>query len=115
MLVYDSERSERGPQRRRSGRHLLHCCCICGRLEPWGTTWSTYCSYKELDDEVPIPKFCSEKCRLAGGEDASLVTDAMRRNAKDAEWREPNAVFREQTEAEKYATAAYEQKRRRDR
>lgn len=106
MKVVDSEKSERGLQRRRraDGR-LLHCCCICGKLDVWRDGWSTYCSMKDEDDEIPIPKFCSSDCRAKGGIAARNVTETMKQIAKDAEWREPNLVYREATSREKYNTA----------
>lgn len=112
MIVVDSERSEHGIQRRKDnyGR-LLHCCCICGLLEPWNGKWRAFYSIKELDDEVPIPKFCSEECQSRGGPEARNVTDEMKRKAKEAEWREPDLVYREQTEREKYADAADRRRR----
>jgi hypothetical protein len=113
MLVIDSERSEYGPQRRKdaSGRRL-HCCCICGRLDRWGDGWSCYCSIKDLEDGVPIPKFCSLKCRNRGGPDAANVTEEMKRVAKAAEWREPKIAYREASDIQKYTAAAAEQQRR---
>jgi hypothetical protein len=106
MKVVDGERSERGRQRRKTadGR-LLHCCCICGALAPWDASWTTYCSLREIDDELPIPKFCSEACRAVGGSVARNVTAEMKQRAKDAEWREPEIVWREATDREKYADA----------
>lgn len=112
MRVVDYERSEHGPQRRKTaGRfpRLLHCCCICGKVEPWGSGWTTFCSIRELDDEVPIPKFCSTKCRNKGGVDAQNVTSEMKKKAKDAEWRDPKIIYREASEKEKYAEASYRQ------
>jgi hypothetical protein len=114
--VVDWDRSERGPQRRKttSGR-LLHCCCICGALETWNPhRWSTYCSLKELDDGIPIAKFCSQTCRAKGGHNAESVTDAMKMKAREAEWREPALAYREQTSTEKYWDAAMAQKRQRE-
>lgn len=111
MLVVDDKRSEHGAQRRRSDHgRPLHCCCICGRLAPWGSDWSTYCSIKELDDAVPVPKFCSADCRKQGGPQARNVTDAMKRQANEAEWRPPEVAWREATEPEKYRAAVNEQK-----
>jgi hypothetical protein len=111
MQVIDSEKSEKGPQRRKTadGR-LMHCCCICGKLAPWGEGWSTFCSELELDNSTPIPKFCSEACRQKGGKDAQSVTLDMKKRAKDAEWREPRLAYREATQHEKYAQALYSQK-----
>ncbi len=116
MLVVDSEKSEIGLQRLRAidGR-ALHCCCICGKLETWGPTWSTYCSYKEMDDCKPIPKFCTDWCQKAGGDEAANVTTAMKQRASDAEWRAPETVWREATTQEKYNEAAYAQRRERER
>lgn len=111
--VVDWEKSEHGLQRRRTSGNfprLLHCCCICGKLEPWGPTWTVYCSIKELDDEAPIPKFCSRKCRNKGGDEAQAVTEEMKRRAKDAEWREPEFVYRDATEKEKYNAALRRQR-----
>ena len=66
---------------------------------------------KELDDAVPIPKFCSWECQKRGGPNAQNVTAEMKRRAKDAEWREPEIAYRPATEREKYNDAAYEQHR----
>lgn len=113
MKVVDTERSERGKQRRKTAEgRLLHCCCICGQVSPWGDSWSAFCSDKDLDDGVPIPKFCSEACRQKGGSKAELVSKEMKETAKGAELREPNLVYREATETEKYADAAYAQQQR---
>jgi len=115
MLVMDLDRSERGRQRRRAtnGR-LMHCCCICGKVDLWGEGWSTWCSEKDLDDEIPIPKFCSPACREHGGPKARNVTEEMKRKAKDAEWREPKIVWKEATDRQKYAEAKYLQQRDRE-
>jgi hypothetical protein len=112
MKVIDSKRSEYGPQRRKthSGR-LLHCCCICGRVDTWGETWACYSSLKEEDDGEPIPKFCSAKCRQQGGEKAERVTAEMTATAQAAEFREPTIVYREATDHEKYAEARHRQQR----
>jgi hypothetical protein len=116
MLVMDSEKSEIGHQPRRAANgRRLHCCCICGKLDVWGSTWSTYCSVTEMDDCKPIPKFCSEWCQKAGGKESSNVTEEMKLRARDAEWREPEIIWREQTEREKYADAAYQQQKLRER
>src|SRR5262249_22402485 len=106
MQTVDLEKSEKGQQRRKhaDGR-LLHCCCICGKLQPWDNNWSTYCSEKEIDDGTAIPKFCSVECRNAGGENASKVTNEMKHKARDSEWREPILIWREMTDKEKYAEA----------
>ena len=112
MLVIDTKRSERGWQRRKTATgRLLHCCCICGRLAEWNSNWSTYCSLKEIDDGAPIPKFCSLDCRERGGSEAVNVTGEMRQKAKDAEWREPEVVYRQATDREKYCEAAFQQQR----
>jgi len=111
-LVVDSERSEISQQRRRNAAgRTLHCCCICGKLDTWGDGWSTYCSYRDMDDATPIPKFCSEGCRYKGGPAADAVTDEMKRRANDAEWRDPNIVYRPQTDREKYFDAAHAQRK----
>lgn len=112
-LVVDSEKSEISPQRRRdANKRLLHCCCICGAVDRWRDSWTTYCSEADIDDSVPIPKFCSDDCRARGGPKACNVTDAMKKVARDAEWREPKIVYREQTDREKYNDAAYRQRPR---
>lgn len=95
MQVVDTERSENGPQRRKSAGRLLHCCCICGRLDVWGESWSAFYSYKDLDDCEPIPKCCSEGCRKKAGPRSKNVSAAMIAIAHAAEMREPNIVFRE--------------------
>ena len=111
MLVVDTERSETGRKRRRENGLLVHCCCICGTSGVWTDAWSAYYSIKELDDEVPIPKFCSEPCRAKGGPRAANVTAAMKQTAKDAEHRDPITVWREATEREKYNAAFHAQNR----
>lgn len=103
LQVVDWDKSERGPQRRKTAQgRLLHCCCICGRIDTWGDGWSTYCSEGDIDDGVPVPKFCSEDCRSKGGRGASNVTPAMKQAAKDSERREPALAYRDATEREKY-------------
>jgi hypothetical protein len=112
-LVIDMNRSEVGPQRRKadSGR-LLHCCCICGRLDTWGEGWSYYGSYRELEDGIPVPKFCSPACQVQGGPNAGNVTQEMKLAAQAAEWREPTIRYREATTAEKYSDALRDQRAR---
>ena len=101
-------------QRRKTERgRLLHCCCICGRLDRWRDAWSFYGSYKDEEDGVPLPKFCSVKCRNRGGPEASFVTEEMKAAARDAEWREPDIVYRQATDKEKFDSALDSQKRRR--
>ena len=102
-----SER-EIGKQRRRSqSKQLLHCCCICGKLDMWDDNWSWFGSVKDLDDESAFPKFCSAGCKAAGGEDAYNVTKGMKQKAKDAEWRDPEP-YREPERPRNYNDAAYE-------
>jgi len=112
MLVPDRKNSEVGRQRRKtaSGR-LLHCCCICGTLDTWKSTWEYYGSYKDEEDGVALPKFCSKACRNTGGPDASLVTTEMKETARNAEWREPDTTYREATDKEKFRFAVDKQKR----
>src|SRR6185312_1281190 len=113
MKVVDFENSERGPQRRRgAGNRALHCCCICGRLDVWSDTWSTYCSERDLDEEAAIPKFCSTACRKKGGPNAANVTLEMREGAKAAEWRDPLPAYRDATDREKYFAATQRQRNR---
>lgn len=113
MKVVDDKTSEHGLQRRKmSNGRLLHCCCICGVVAPWTDGWSTYCSIREIDDGLPIPKFCSEKCRLQGGVAARDVTPEMKQRAKDAEWRPPTLAYREATDREKYRDAMHSQRAR---
>ncbi len=116
MQVVDTARSERGQQRRKtSDGKLLHCCCICGRLEAWRKDWTAHYSIKDLDDGNPIPKFCSDACKRKGGHRASAVTVEMKQTARNAELREPNIVYREATDEEKYRAAAGQQRREKDR
>jgi hypothetical protein len=111
MRVVDWKNSEHGPQRRRdAGGRLLHCCCICGRLAPWGDGWSYYGSYKDLEDGTPVPKFCSEVCKAKGGPDAAHVTAEMKETARASEWREPTLQYCTATEAERYNSALQRQR-----
>ena len=110
MKVVDYDQSESGDQRRTAKNgELLHCCCVCGKLDIWGDSWSTYCSYKEMDDGVAIPKFCSDQCRAKAGPRASNISDDMKETARKAEWRPPNIVYRELTDIEKYRHALHRQ------
>lgn len=111
-MVIDYAASEIGQHRRKTdtGR-LLHCCCICGTVDVWDDgKWSTFCSAKELDDESPIPKFCSDACRARGGVKACNVTARMKEAAKEAEWRDPILVYRKATDAENYRDAVANQR-----
>ncbi len=113
----DHSKSEVGPQRRKMGHKLLHCCCVCGTVAPWGQTWSTYCSIADMDDGVAIPKFCSRLCQEKGGPEAQNVTEAMKEAARTKEWRDPIVVYRkrEMTEREKWQDAVRRQKARQQR
>lgn len=110
MLVRDWDKSERGPQRRKtSAGRLLHCCCICLNCEPWSASWSYYASMKEEDDGVPLPKFCSDACKAKAGPQCSNITEGMKAAARALEWRDPEPAYRNATEREKYNYAAREQ------
>ncbi len=107
----DESKTERGPQRRKMGFLLLHCCCICQTVSIWGDGWSTYCSEADIDECVAIPKFCSRLCREKGGPKASNVTPAMKQAAHLLEYREPRIVYRERemSEREKWQEAVRRQ------
>lgn len=109
----DEAKSERGPQRRKMGSRLLHCCCICKTVAPWGDGWSTYCSDADIDDGLAIPKFCSRFCAEKGGPEATNVTQEMKDLARAMEWREPRIVYRERemTDREKWQEAVRRQRR----
>lgn len=110
----DSTKTEIGPQRRKMGNRLLHACCICHTVAPWGEGWSTYCSEADIDDGVAIPKFCSRLCAEKGGPEARNVTKAMKEAARELEWREPRVVWRERemTDREKWQEAVRRQRPR---
>lgn len=118
MKVKDTERSENGPQRRKTdpaswGRErLLHACCICHRVGVWGDGWSSYYSLLGLDECKPIPKFCSANCADQAGPECENITEEMLAAAKALEMREPNIVYREATDREKYAAAVSRQPRK---
>lgn len=113
MQVIDTERSEKGEQRRRNNAgRLIHVCCICGHDDVWGDTWSYYGSIEDCDNGVPLPKFCSDRCRRKGGSAAHLVTDEMKAKARDAEWRAPKIVYRPATDTEKFRAALQRQRQR---
>lgn len=111
MLVVDWKKSDKGRRRKRAGSSLLHCCCICGRLDVWGDSWCGFYSLKQLDDGDAIPKFCSQRCAKKAGKRAENVTEEMLAKASAAEWREQMLVYREATDREKYTKALYKQKR----
>jgi hypothetical protein len=112
-MVIDYDKSEKGPQRRKTATgRLLHCCCICGKLDVWGGSWSTYCSESDIDDGVAIPKFCSAACKSQGGPHAANVTEAVKETSREAEKRSPETAYREQTPQEKYRSAVDAQQSR---
>lgn len=39
-----------------------HTCSVCQKTEEWGPKWAWYGSYRDLDDGVPVLKFCSPAC-----------------------------------------------------
>ncbi len=94
-------------RRRTKSGHLLHCCCICSTLEPWGSDWFWYGSYKEEEDGVSIPKFCSQVCKMKGGPNAKNVIRAQRMHAQQMEMVEPMPVYRPRS----YGDAVSDQQR----
>lgn len=42
-----------------------HKCSNCNKVEEWGEGWSWYGSYRDIDDNVPVIKTCSEECKRA--------------------------------------------------
>ncbi len=80
---------EIGPQRRKAIGRPLHACCICNNLEVWGSTWSHYSSVEDMDDNAPLAKFCSSVCARKAGPNCENVTEAMKRDARDLEYRPP--------------------------
>lgn len=113
MQVVDWDRSERGPQRRRSEEtgKLLHCCCICGNVGVWNLNWNYYGSIKELDDGDPVAKFCNDLCQRQAGKNCENVSLEMKAAAHAKEMREPELVYREATDREKYNAARNQQRR----
>lgn len=107
-----AKKREIGPQRRRdaSGR-VLHRCCVCPTLAPWGDGWSAYCSMQDQENGSPYPKFCSPVCRAKGGARGRLVPDAVLAEAREAEWREPERYVAPM-QGGSYADALAEQMRR---
>lgn len=43
-----------------SGR--IHKCNACGKEDIWGPTWSYYGSYRQVEEELPVYKACSDEC-----------------------------------------------------
>lgn len=60
----------------------LHCCCICGKVDFWGDSWSWYGSVRDEDDDLPVAKFCSKECASKAGRNAENVTDEMKAHAR---------------------------------
>lgn len=113
MQVLDTKCSERGPQRRRDANgRALHSCCVCGKTETWGPTWSAYYSWKDLDDKVRVPKFCSDKCKSTAGPKAKNITEAQIAVAHEHEMRPPRPAYRDATASEKYRAAVERQRPR---
>lgn len=44
-------------------RARIHQCSACGQDGPWTDDWAWFGSYKDLDDDKPVQKFCSASCR----------------------------------------------------
>lgn len=61
-----------------------HICSICDKYGVWGPEWLWFGSIKELDDDAPIIKICSESCRIAAVEKGLVPFNARRLDAKDA-------------------------------
>lgn len=40
----------------------VHTCSACGKQEVWGPTWAWYGSYKQMDNDEPLFKACSDAC-----------------------------------------------------
>jgi hypothetical protein len=40
----------------------IHTCSTCGTSGPWTATWCWFGSYRQIDDDQPILKYCSEAC-----------------------------------------------------
>lgn len=40
----------------------IYTCDRCAKTEPWGDEWVWYGSYKDLDDGVKVPHYCSQAC-----------------------------------------------------
>lgn len=40
-----------------------HTCTVCHTQGPWSATWSWFGSYKDLDTNGTVPKFCADVCR----------------------------------------------------
>ena len=72
-----------GMRKRAHTGAVLHCCVVCGALEPWSDDWSWYGSYEEMDDGVPLQKFCSQKCV----KNVRAVTIEMCAEAREHEYR----------------------------
>lgn len=45
-----------------------HTCSVCGRRAQWGSSWTWWGSWRDLDDGKPVYKFCSDACRQKAAE-----------------------------------------------
>ena len=55
-------------QRRDTKGRPLHRCCMCPSFGPWGDTWEWFGSFRDVEDGVPVAKFCAPDCRLRFGQ-----------------------------------------------
>lgn len=88
MAAYVREHSRIGEKIRRralDGR-MLHACCVCRVVAPWSEGWSSFCSMREIDEGLPIAKFCSEACAESAGPKCERITEKMKEEARDLEY-----------------------------
>lgn len=110
-----SAHPEIGPQRRTAlGGRPLHACCICNNVELWRATWSHHSSIKDMDDCAPLAKFCSSACARKAGPNCENVTEAMKRAARDLEFRPPKPYV-EPPRPRVYGDAVADQRRAKER
>jgi endogenous inhibitor of DNA gyrase (YacG/DUF329 family) len=59
--IWVETKDRRGKVKRRD-LVALHKCTTCGGESPWGPSWKWFGSYRDLDNDEPIMKFCSDSC-----------------------------------------------------
>lgn len=54
--------NEDGSQQRYPNGKQAYKCDTCGLIGPWTSDWVWFGSFKEVDDGVKVPTWCSEAC-----------------------------------------------------
>jgi hypothetical protein len=51
------------------GQKRLHQCSICKKIDTWSNTWVWEGSYAQIEDKIPVKKYCSRPCAQRTGDE----------------------------------------------